>query len=144
MIARVAARLVLPFAVALALACGGGEAPVREPLAPPPVSPNLIVHGQGKIEISVAGKATQGIDPATLAKEAGSTAPCSKLVILISWRTEDKKALQFTSRVQQGDVKVGEGPEGVASLSGCGVIGAKNESSGAVTGELRYVVAETR
>lgn len=143
MSARVKARFLIPLLVLIAAACGGDEKP-REPLAPPPVSPNLIVHGQGNLALEVGSNATQSIDPATLASAAGSTAPCGKLVILVSWRTEDNKSLLFTSKVESGDVKVGEGADGVASISGCGIIGAKNDGGGSVTGELRYVVAETR
>lgn len=136
-------RVVLLSALAFSVACGGDEEP-RTPLAPPPVSPSLIAHGQGTIGLNVAARATQGIDPTALARDAGATTACGKLIILISWRTDDRQALLFTSRVQQQDVKVGEGDEGVASVSGCGLISATNEGGGTVSGELRYVVAEMR
>lgn len=135
--------LVAPFLV-LAAACGGdGESSHRQPLAPPPVSPNLTVIGQGSIALEIGGRAAQAIDPASLLRESGETTACERLVVLFSWRTSEGRSIDFTARRQQDDVKVGEGKEGVASVSGCGVISANNSTNNAIRGELRYVLAQT-
>ena len=145
MIARGFARLSLPFVFFLATACGGGDDEPRGPLAPPPVSPNLSVLGQGTLEQQIPADGLWDIAPSRMAPQAGITTPCESLVFLFSLRTEARKSLDFTGTTQGKDsVDVGKGDEGVASVGGCVVLGAHNSGGSTVSVALRYVLAEAR
>jgi hypothetical protein len=145
-IARGFARLGLPLVFLLATACGGGDDDdPLQPLAPPPVNPNLTVIDQGAFNLEAPANSVGEITPASVAARAGSSTPCERLIFLFSWRSEGRKSIEFTSRTpQQGNVKVGEGTEGVASVDGCVVLGANNLNDSRVNIEVRYVLAETR
>ena len=145
MIARVATRLILPVALALAAACGGDkDEGSRPPLAPPPVSPNLTVHSQGDVGLNVLPGALQVLDPARMPLPPAVTISCEKLVFLFSWRVDGKRALQFSKADRLGEVKIGEGRDGVLSISGCAVVNIRSKRDSTVIGELKYVIAETR
>ena len=146
MIPRGLTRLSLPFVFVLAAACGGGDDDdPLQPLAPPPVNPNLTVLAQGTVEQEIPADGLWNLAPSRMAAQEGIATPCERLVFLFSWRTEDKDSIEFTSVTQGKDsVRVGEGAEGVASVGGCLVVGAHNGGGSAVKVEMRYVLAETR
>jgi hypothetical protein len=102
------------------------------------------VHGQGQLALDVEGRGKQAIDPQALDREAGGGTPCARLVLLFSWRTEGDKSLEFVQTQPDNDVKVQEGTEGVASISGCSPIEVRNRGGSAVKGELKYVLATPR
>jgi hypothetical protein len=134
----------LPFVLLLAAACGGDDEKRLEPLGPPPVNPSLTVVGQGTIDLDIGPNASQGIDPTALLKSAGETTPCGRLVVLFTYRIDSSKdSVQVVTRVQTADVKVAEGVEGGASVPGCGAIAVQNDTDSAITGRLRYVLADT-
>jgi hypothetical protein len=140
--ARVFARLSLPLFLFLAAACGGGDDDgTVQPLAPPPVNPNLSVVGQGSIDLDIASNGTQGIDPTALLKAAGGTTPCGRLVFLFTYRVDGKGSIRV---VQGSSTKIVEGNEAGASVNGCSQIAVQNLEGEALTGELRYVLAEGR
>lgn len=139
---RVLTRLAVPLLTALAVACGGSEKMPREPLAPPPVSPALTVHGQGAISLDIAASSSQQVDPRALAGDAGVTPDCSKTVLLLSWRTTDSRAIKVMATTARGEVTAGEGSEGVTSIPGCDTIRIQNDGNQAVKGEARYVLAQ--
>jgi hypothetical protein len=130
--------------VLLAIGCGGDEEATLQPLAPPPVSPNLAVHGQGQILLEVGPNGRHVIDMQALDREAGASTPCSGLILLFSWRTEGDRSLEFVQTMPDNDVKVQEGQEGVASVTGCSPVEARNKGGSVVKGELKYVLATSR
>jgi len=144
--ARGFARLSLLLVFILVTACnGGGEDGPLQPLGPPPVNPNLAVLDQGRLDIEIPGDGLVGLAPSRMAPQAGITVPCERLVFLFSWRTEDKKSIEFINVTQGKDeVQIGKGNEGVASVGGCAVVNAHNGGKDTLKVEVRYVIAETR
>ena len=140
-------RRVLPFAALIFFVlagCGGDSDAPQEPLAPPPVNPALAVHAQGELLLNVERGGSESIDPRALGGPAAAAVPCGRLVLLLSWRAQGKKSLEFTQRTEGGETKLLDGHEGVASVTGCALIEAKNRGGDAVVAELRYVIAESR
>ena len=102
------------------VACGGSDAPPEPTLAPPPIDPRLRVL------------------------EAGVTSACGDIVFLFNWRVGRSQSLTFVGSLPDDRFDVARGREGQASVSGCILLDAVNEGSGAAKGDLRYFIAEVR
>jgi len=127
------------------VACGGGsDAPAEPTLAPPPIDPRLRVLEAGAVRLEVAAGASQTVDAMALAAEAGVTSACGDIVFLFNWRVGRSQSLTFVGSLPDDRFDVARGREGQASVSGCILLDAVNEGSGAAKGDLRYFIAEVR
>jgi hypothetical protein len=149
-IGRGLTRFVAPGVLFLAAACGGGEDDEpRQPLAPPPVSPNLTVLDQGGFPLSVPSGSIYFPGPAELKGLPAFPADCASMVLLFSYRTDDDKelkvkALNNTQPANNQYTDIVQGSEGTASVPACQQIGFLNENNGPVSGEIKFVIARTR
>jgi len=138
------------FAMLWSVACGGDDDEGhREPLAPPPVSPNLTVLHQGSFSLNVSPDGIYFPGPQEIDGLPMFPDDCASLVLLFSYRTDGKKELKVKglsinnpSSNQYTDIV--QGSEGSASVPACQQVGFLNDGSGAVSGEVKYVVARTR
>ena len=141
-------RLLSLAAVALlvfaAIACGGDAPEAMPTLSPPPISPQLQTRSQGSLTLDVAAGGRQAIDPLALARQFGEPPTCADYVFLFSWQTRQKEGISFVGTRQGGAFDIGSGQKGEASVSGCILLEAVNAGDGAVSGEMRYFVAEPR
>ena len=128
----------------LAISCSSAAAPTVEPLAPPPIDPRLESLSQGEIELQAGARSAQDIDPLALARRAGTPPTCAEFVFLFSWRTSGSQELAFRGNRQGGQFDIGRGAQGQASISGCVLLQALNNSDRTVEGRLRYIVARPR
>jgi hypothetical protein len=132
-----------------AVACGGDDEEPRQPLAPPPVNPNLTVLHQGTLALSVPSESIHFPSPQDLGDLSLFPGDCDTLVLLFSYRTEDDKqlkvkALNANSPASNQYTDIVQGAEGTASVSGCHQIGFLNEGGDTVSGEMKFVIAQTR
>lgn len=131
--------------VLLFVACGGGKG-VSGPtptLAPPPISPELRALGNGSLALNLPANGRQQIDTQALARDFGVTPDCESFVFLFSWQVSPKREVRFEGTLTGRTVDVGRGQTGQASV-GCMLLEAVNDGSEALTGSLRYFVAEKR
>jgi hypothetical protein len=135
---------VVAFLLISVVACGGSDQAVEPPLALPPLDPRLRSLTQGSIALDVAPGGRQAIDTQALAMQAGAATACPTLVFLFSWRTQQADGLVFEAKRQDVQFDVGAGPRGQASIGGCSLLAAVNDTSKRVNGELRYIIAEAQ
>ncbi len=144
MSSRVLARIA-PALLLLVVACGGGDEEPREPLAPPPVSPNLDVLHQASLSLSVSPKSFYFFGPQTVEGSPRLPFDCATYLLLFSYRTEDEKTLKVESyRNNKKYADIFEEAEGTASLPGCEQLVFVNEGDDAINVELKFVIAQTR
>jgi hypothetical protein len=143
---RPALLLVACCLLLLPLACGGGSSATPQPtLSPPPLDPRLVSLAQGTLALDVVAGGRQQIDPLALARQAVATPPtCAQFVFLFNWRTDTSGGVAFTGNRMGGVFDIAAGASGQASVSGCLLIEATSPSGVAVSGDLRYIIAEAR
>ena len=124
--------------------CGGSAASPQATLAPPPIDPRLRAIGQGSVVLTVASGGRQGIDPVALARQAGAVPTCADFVFLFSWQVGQPQGIKFVATRTDATFDIAAGKAGQASVGGCVLLEAVNESKGAVSGSLRYFIAEAR
>lgn len=129
-----------------AVACGGDDEEPRQPLAPPPVNPNLTVLKQGTLPLSVPSDSVHIPNLRDLEGSPRLSEDCASIVLLFTYRTEGNNELKVVKYGQPpGEpADVVEGAEGTASVPWCDQVGFMNEGKNTVTGEMKFVIARTR
>ena len=146
---RVLTRSVPLLVLFVAAACGGDNEGPRQPLAPPPVSPNLTVLEQGTVPLRVPSDTIYFPGPQDIEGLSAFQFDCASYVLLFSYRTEGKKelhvkALNANNPGNNQYTDIVQGAEGTASVPGCHQIGFLNEGNDTVIGEMKYVIARSR
>ena len=126
------------------VACGGSGRPAEPTLSPPPIDPRLRVLEQGAMTLDIGAGATETLDPAALALDAGLPLACGDVVFLFVWRVQQQETVEVAGRLTGDRFAIGEGRQGQASVNGCILLEAVNEAKSAVAVDLRFFIAEVR